>query len=236
MIDYLVIDDELSPRELLIYKIRDINLPFNLVGEGKNLIEGIELIKKLKPKVVFLDIQMPNFSGLKIREFLNEDELNFKLVFVTAYDKYAIQAIRLSAFDYLLKPIEKNELKDCLNRILEENTSSNDTYHQLLSLDDDNILVVNSHKGANYIKINDIISITANGMYSKFQLKDKILISSKPLKTYQEIHHKLFRCHRSYIVNLDYVQEIKGQFIMLKNKEVISVSRQNKKKLINSLK
>lgn len=236
MIDYIVIDDETNPRELLIYSIELTKLPFNLVGQGKNLLEGVELIKKLKPQVVFLDIQMPVHNGLKIKEFLKEDETNFTLIFVTAFDQYTIQAIRLSAFDYLLKPIDDSELNECLNRILTQNKKQENVFQQLNSIEDKNVLVLNTHSGSYFINITDILVITADGMYSQFQLEDYNLVTSKPLKFYEDLHPNLFRCHRSYIVNTDYIKRIEGGKIILTNNKEVPISRQKKAKLINLLK
>lgn len=231
MIDYIVIDDESNPRELLIYTINYLEMPFRLVGEAKNLKDGVVLIKKLKPQVVFLDIQMPNYNGLKIREFLDEYNSSFKLVFVTAFDQYTIQAIRLSAFDYLLKPIDENELKSCLERVLKEESFNQNVYKQLQSIENKNVLVLNSHEGTHYLDLNEIVIISADGMYSNFQLTSKKLISSKPLKSYEDIHPKLFRCHRSYIVNLDFIYKIEGQNLILNGGQEVPLSRQNKSKI-----
>lgn len=234
MIEYIVIDDESNPRELLIYTIKSLDMPFKLIGEGKNLLEGVELIKKYKPQVVFLDIQMPVHNGLKIKEFLTKSETNFKLIFITAFDQYSIQAIRLAAFDYLLKPIEVSELKTCLARILTEKKSL--IYQQLNSIENNNTLVLNSHSGTHFIEVSDILFIAADGMYSQFNLKNNCLTSSKPLKEYEQIHPILFRCHRSYIVNTDHILKIEGNNICFKSGEVIPVSRINKPKLIQLLK
>ncbi|HFS66694.1 MAG TPA: response regulator [Flavobacteriia bacterium] len=236
MIKYIVIDDETNPRELLIYTIENLNLPFKLIGQANNLLDGIDLIKKLKPQVVFLDIQMPIHNGLKIREFLQPDNANFKLVFVTAYSQYTIQAIRLAAFDYLQKPIEENDLNECLKRIIKQENNNNNIYNQLKSIENNNIIVINSHNGNHFINIKDIHFIVADGMYSKFKLKNKNIIASKPLKYYEDLHQKLIRIHRSYIINIDFIEKIKGLFIILKNKEKVPVSRNKKTALIQILK
>lgn len=235
MINYIVIDDEKNSRELLIYAINSLDLPFNLLAEGKNLTEGVELIKKLKPHVVFLDIQMPIHNGLKIRDFFTEEETDFKLVFVTAYDQYAIQAIRLSAFDYLMKPIDIIELEDCVRRII-NNNDKEDVFKQLQSIEDNNVLVIKSHGGTHFININEIESISADGMYSEFSLVNKTVLSSKPLKIYENIHSKLYRCHRSYIVNLNFIDKIDGQNVVLKSGKEIPLSRQNRGNLMELLK
>lgn len=235
MIKYIVIDDEPNPRELLIFSIESLGLPYQLVGEAKSLIEGVDLIRKEQPDVVFLDIQMPEHIGLKIKSFLNEEEFNFKLIFVTAYDQYTIQAIRLSAFDYLLKPIEYTELSACLERILNEKKTEN-TYQQLKTIENQNVIVIKSHEGTYFINIHEILSITADGMYSKFQLKDKVILSSKPLKMYEQIHDKLYRCHRSHIINLDQIEKIEGQNVVLKGHQQYPVSRNYRAELIEVVK
>ncbi|HCQ29178.1 MAG TPA: hypothetical protein DIU39_02765 [Flavobacteriales bacterium] len=237
MIEYIVIDDETAPRELLIYTIDSLSVPLMVVGQSNNLLDGVELIKKLKPQLVFLDIQMPLHNGLKIRKFLSEKESNFHLVFITAYEQYTIQAIRLSAFDYLLKPIDTEELKDCIYRVIEQNNDKNNIFNQLQVLDksNNNVLVIKSHEGTQFVNVEDIITIEADGMYSKFNLKNQTIISSKPLKMYEAVHTDLFRCHRSYIVNINTIEKLDSQFIKLRNNEKIPISRAKKNGLFQLL-
>lgn len=234
-IKYIIIDDEKNARDLLNFSIESIDSSFQIVGQASNLLDGVDLIKKLKPQVVFLDVQMPHYTGLKIRDFLSEQDTDFLLIFVTAYDQYSIQAIRLSAFDYLLKPIDINELEICLERVLNSTSQKSSTFHQLNNLSNKDTITLKSHQGTYFVHINDIQYIEASGMYSNFYLNDRKMVISKPLKSYEEIHPCLMRIHRSYIVNTSFIEKIEGPNLILKNKKSLPLSRNKREACINIL-
>ncbi len=116
MIKTIIIDDAKIARELLISMLNELMLDIEIVGEADNIQDAAELIKKEKPDLIFLDIEMPGDLGIDLFQYFVESEINFETIFTTAYHQYAIQAFKLSAIDYLLKPIRENELLDACNK------------------------------------------------------------------------------------------------------------------------
>ena len=108
----IVIDDEKRARTLLKGMIDELSLGVQVVELCEDLPDGVKAIRKHKPDLIFLDIEMPGHSGLELLDFFDEQEINFSIIFTTAYNQYAVQAFKLSAIDYLLKPIAVNELED----------------------------------------------------------------------------------------------------------------------------
>ena len=113
----IIIDDEKRARVSLSLLVEEYFPSLNIVAECENLPQGVKAIRKLKPDLVFLDIEMPGHSGLELLDFFDENEITFDIIFTTAYNEYAIKAFKFSAIDYLLKPINPNELVDALNRL-----------------------------------------------------------------------------------------------------------------------
>lgn len=202
-----IIDDEKAPRLILKHLLAQLNSQTQVIGESNSLIEGIQDIKKnnLAIDVLFLDIEMPEKSGLEIRSLI-KDSLDFHIVFVTAYSQYAIDAFKLSAFDYLLKPVKANELEACLIRLTSAKTKLKDQLALLsknLSNDEEKVYLVRTHKEEYFIKISTIISLEADGMYTHIHLENKKITASKPLKEIlNDLPNFFFRTHRSFAVNI----------------------------------
>lgn len=235
----IIIDDESHARDLLS-KIITISFPdIKLVGQGENLPQAVDLIYSLKPDLVFLDIEMPNYSGLQINDFIKTDK-NFDIIFVTAYDQFAINAIKISAFDYLLKPVQIDELTNTINRYKEKNKlNSENTIQKKLNALSNNLkpnnpkkLVIQTHQGIHYFELDNIFYLEAGGMYTIIHSKDGQFVASKPLKEFEEIlSANYFRTHRSYIVNCDYVIKYsskEGGAITLSNGSSLPISRSRK--------
>jgi two-component system LytT family response regulator len=193
---------------------------------------------------------MPNYSGLQLFDFITIDEVQFELVFTTAYSEYAIQAFEFSAIDYLLKPLRPNKVIHSIQKAkkaLEQNQVQQrlTELKNTLASEKFNKLALPVEDGVRFIKIEDIYFCEADSMYTNFYLKgnEKILIS-KPLKYFTDLleNRELFyKTHRSYLVNLQYLQKIvkkEGTYIELENNHRIPVSKEKKEdllQLINSL-
>jgi len=130
----IIIDDEKRARHLLSNLLTEHCASITNIEEAQDLTSGVELIKSSKPDVVFLDIEMPNQSGLDILEYF-PNQIDFKIIFVTAYNQYAIEAFKISAVDYLLKPVDTNELKEAIAKA-EEAIKTNNLNDQLNKLRD----------------------------------------------------------------------------------------------------
>jgi two-component system, LytTR family, response regulator len=242
----IIIDDENKARLLLSNMLQDVAPHIEILAECDDLPNGIKAIKKYSPDIVFLDIEMPGHSGL---DFFNDDEVNFDIVFTTGYSEYAIQAFKLSATDYLLKPINPEMLQNTIVLIEKsENRNKRINYKALnnnlsSSADvNDKCIVVNLTGSTRFIKVRDIALIEAEGSYSKLHLvNNEKIIASKNLKHFEEALVGLtmfFRCHKSNIVNLKYVEEVhKGDGeISLQNNIKALLSSEKTDQLIEKMK
>jgi len=186
IIKAIIVDDEEDARDVLETLLQFSKQPIKVIAKCSNLKEAVSKIKEQKPDVVFLDIEMPEFAGYEIVNFF--DEINFEIIFVTAFDKYALKAFELSAIDYLVKPINRVRLNETLKRIVENETKKNAIleYKILLELlQNKNIgKIIIPEVGYNRaLNLDDIICIQGQGSYSMVYLKneDKLTVS-KTLK------------------------------------------------------
>jgi two-component system LytT family response regulator len=203
-----IIDDEAAPRLILKHLLNQITPKVEVVGEANNLKDGIASLSKLKIDVLFLDIEMPQHKGLEILE-LFDGPIDFKIIFVTAYSEYAIQAFKLSAFDYLLKPLKKNELQETLQRLVKNgNEEANiELLNHNLQDQNDQQYLLRTHREEFVINVKNIISLEADGMYTNIVLKNDKLTASKPMKDIlADLPDCFFRTHRSFAVNLQQVE------------------------------
>ena len=232
----LIVDDErLARREMrgLLSEFDEIRV----VGEAENLTEAIDSIQNEKPDVVFLDVQLGNENGF---DLLEKIERNFKLIFVTAFDAYAIRAFEVNALDYLLKPINPERLAKALERLHKEEEDSQNQFRPLEY--DDRIFLDTGSERSVFLKVCDISHINAAGDYSEvFTIDKRKFLTEKPLREWeQRLPEKYFlRIHRQTIVNLEEIEHIESWFnrtyqIRLKNyHEDFPVSRRYSVKLKN---
>ena len=202
----IIIDDAPQARELLRLMLNDLASDIEVVGEAENVEGAISLIHSEKPDLVFLDIEMPGKSGLQLLDELSKKEIDFEIVFVTAYHQYAIQAFRLSAMDYLLKPVRAQELKEAVNKfreqlILKKSSERLKVLVDNLSVQENNTLCIPVNYGYDYIPVNEIEFIEADRSYSIIHLSggtDKVV--SKPLAYFEDTLQSLnsfTKIHRS---------------------------------------
>ncbi len=230
----IIVDDEARARSVIGNLLKDKALNIDVIDEASDIQEAVFKIKRHKPQVVFLDVKMPNYSGYEIVNFFKE--INFEIIFVTAYDEYAIKAFELCAVDYLVKPIDRNRLKDAVQKL---NTKLNNkdklTHYEILletvKTKEFKKLVIPESGNKRIVNIESIIAIEADGAYSNIHLKDdKVLFTSKNLKYYEDILEtevNFFRSHRSWIVNLDFLKSINRSEskLFLKGKIEARISR-----------
>jgi len=208
----VIIDDEESARDVLSNLLLRFCPEIELIGKYSNIPDAVGFIKSEKPSLVFLDIEMPVYAGYEIVNFF--DEIPFEIVFVTAYDKYALRAFEISAMDYLLKPINIDRLKESVERV----TNAFNLKLQIEKLDIlkntiksksiDKIMVLD--KGYSYaISLSEIIAIEAQESYSLIHTDKRKYTVSKNLKHYEELFEEdsvLIRVHKSWIVNKNFIQ------------------------------
>jgi two-component system, LytTR family, response regulator len=228
----IIIDDEEMARALLNGMLKEYHSDIEVVELCKDLPSGVKAIRKQKPDVVFLDIEMPGHSGLELLDFFNEDEISFNIIFTTAYNQYAIRAFKLSAIDYLLKPIEIDDLEKAIELFKKNKNHKNlEVLKQNLKSGAPQKIAINNLSSVNFIDINDIIYFKADGAYTHvFLIKNVEFTVSKGLKIFEEIlegNEQFFRCHKSYLVNTNYISgytKTEGGYLTLKENHQALVS------------
>lgn len=236
----IIVDDSVQARRLLRLMLKDLAPQVDIVGEAETADDGHQLIRSINPNVIFLDIEMPGKTGLQLAEMLTNNKFEGKIIFTTAYDTYAIKAFRLSALDYLLKPIQEEELTEAINKLSKELEKSNE-FSKLEALkrnllnEENNVLCVPTQGGYEYVPLMDIYCIEADGSYVRIickTQKDKFV--AKNLKYFEKAleHSSMFaRPHRSYLINIDevvsYSKSERG-ILLLSNGMKIPVSRERK--------
>jgi two-component system, LytTR family, response regulator len=236
----VIIDDSAQARKLLRLMINELTPQVQIEAEAENAEQGLQLIQKLQPDAVFLDIEMPGKSGLQLAEMLNEIQFEGKIVFTTAYNAYAIQAFRLSAIDYLLKPIQEDQLEEAVQKLIREKNHTDNTM-RLKALSENlkperaQVLCIPSQNGIEYMDLHDICYLEAEGSYVRIVCKGgKNKVVAKNLKYFEsslESIPKFLRIHRSYLVNMDEVvsySKSDGGSLSLSNGVQIPVSRERK--------
>lgn len=208
----IIVDDEEGARDVLENLLLRFCPEVELLAKCENVLKAVEVIKAEKPDLVFLDIEMPNYSGFEIVTFFKE--INFEIIFVTAYDQYAIRAFEVAAIDYLLKPVDIDRLKNAVKRvqvqcdILQQAKRLSLLGNTLESKQIKNIVI--SDKGVqNIIPIEAIIAIEAQESYCSIHTIDKTFIASKNLRHFETILENLtqfFRVHKSWLVNKNYIK------------------------------
>ncbi|MEE9438292.1 MAG: LytTR family DNA-binding domain-containing protein [Saprospiraceae bacterium] len=248
MITAIIIDDEKSASDVLQMEL-EINCPdVNVVAIANDAKAGLLEIKKHKPDIVFLDIDMPWMTGLEMIELLPDENLD--IIFVTAHDEYAIQAIKTSALDFLTKPVDAVELKKAVQKIINKReiackvTQYQFLVEQVKAFQENKVkqIILPSQNGISFVEIRDIIYCKAEDTYSFVYLENgKRLFVSKSLKGLSELlaKHNFYRCHKSYLVNLEKIStysKTDGGFLSLKDGIQIPLSRSKKQAFIDIMK
>lgn len=240
MIKVIIIDDERHAQESLeLMLLRYFPNKFQILAKCSSVDEGVVHISKSKPDLVFLDVQMPQKNGFTLFEQLKH--IDFEVIFTTAHESYALQAIKCSAFGYLLKPIDPEELQSTIARYEDKVAAGciNKKLDQLMiNMDSHGMQVFSTDDGLEFVHNDDIIYCKAENNYTHIYCRDQSsLLVSKILKT---VHEKLparqfHRIHDSIVVNIKYIARYdkKDCFLILKNGEKLSVSIRKKAKLLN---
>lgn len=246
----IIVDDEANARSTIKGMLQMLDTGIELVGEAADGHEGKLLIEQLKPQLVFLDIQMPGKTGLQLLEEMQP--VQFDVVFTTAYHEYAITAFKFSAIDYLLKPIDPQELLAAINKIKQKKQSVSASQLQILqsilqqtqlspaaaSLEK---IALSTAEGVHFITLKEIIWIESLGAYTKFHITgQKPVVVSKILKEYEELlkDYPFVRVHQSSLVNLQHIKKYirgDGGQVWLSDGSEIEVSRRKKDELLAML-
>ncbi len=212
----IIIEDEKIASDLLQAMLQEIDIHIEIADRCFDLPSGVKSIKKYEPELVFLDVELPVYSGLQLLDFFDAADINFKIIFTTASNKHAIQAFEMSAIDYVLKPIQLDKLKQAINKYKEQtlNKSSENISILTQNLQTSNLkkIVIPVSTGFEILNIIDICYIKADGSYTKILLTNNIAYTmSKNLKYFEtlfENNTSFVRIHRSYIANINFIKRI----------------------------
>lgn len=222
----------------------ELSLDVQVMELCEDLPDGVKAIRKHKPDLVFLDIEMPGHSGLELLDFFDEQEINFAIIFTTAYNQYAVQAFKLSAIDYLLKPIAVNELEESIQRfkLKKQDVSSFGLLRENLNQPLVSKIAINTVNAIKFIETSALLFMKADGAYTQIFLQDDTIItSSKSLKYYEDVLEHLpnfMRCHKSYLVNLNFVTDYiksNGGYLILHSKYEVALSSEKSEELLKRL-
>lgn len=242
----LIVDDEKQARNSIKADLKKHNDIINIIAEADSVNSAIELVNSTKPDVVFLDINLGDGSGFDVLEKVTYK--NFKVVFVTAYDQFAIKAFKVNALDFLLKPIDLDELDLTIKKLTEqssvfENNPSIESAQSLVnSQTTDKKIVVKDLEAIYVLKLNNLIYCEASGIYTIFHMMNgEQIISSKNLKEYEEYlePHNFLRVHNSFLVNGKLIIKFEkndGGTLVMENAKKIPVSQRKKDVVIEYLK
>lgn len=236
----IIIEDE-KRAQIYLKGIIEMHIPnIEICAVCDDLPSGVIAIRKHKPDLVFLDIEMPKYNGLEIVNFFDETELNFGIIFTTAYNQYAIQAFKTSAIDYLLKPIDPEELKTAIERFARKQSNPFDGIIQVSEqLKKESKIAVPDGNNLVMIAPSEILYLKADNSYTQIVLtSEKKMVTSRFLKNFEESlkeYNQFFRCHKSYIINTEYIvsySKSDGGTVTLQNQIEIPVSTDKSEELL----
>jgi len=247
MIRAVIIDDEKNNIDNIVGLLQKYNLPVTIAGIATNADEGVATILSTKPDLLFLDIQMPEKNGFDVLKAL--PHYQFEVIFVTAFDQYGIQAVKFSAIDYLLKPINPDELKISIHKVEAKlhQKKQNFQLENLMELIRDkdarkeHKLALASTKEIRFVQTDEIIRCESSNTYTQFYLADgKTVLVSKPIFEYEELlaNYDFIRCHQSHLVNIKFVKSLlkeDGGYLFLTDETRIPISRAKKEHVLKAL-
>jgi len=246
MLQSIIIDDEEHCSNRLIDLLTEHTNLITNQACFSNIVDAKKGIESLKPDLIFLDIELNESTAFDFLKSLKT--INFQIIFTTAYNQYAIEAIKFSAFDYLLKPIDSIELSETLNRL--QSASNNNLPLQLNALfhntesnkKSDKKIIIPTEKETHFLHISEIIRCQSDGNYTHFFLSDdKTILTSKTLKYFEELLPKteFFRTHQSHLINLRHIKKfINGTnaYVIMDDNSEVTIAKRRKMEFINRIK
>ena len=240
-ISCVIIDDEENAIKVLTRFIQEYCPDLKILGTGNNIDSGIEVILEQNPQLVFLDIEMPLGSGFDLLEKVGDRE--FHVVFITAYDHYAIKAIKEQAIDYILKPVDIDDLINAVEKVKKKIKEPKNVREVLKKLDIESKarLAIPTLYGHRFLEPDHIVHVKADGSYSMIYTDNEgDIMVSKNLKSIENALKQdyFLRVHRSHIVNLNMVKEFHkndGGYLVMKTGERIEIGASNRNQIIETL-
>jgi two-component system LytT family response regulator len=248
MIKAVIIDDEKDSIDTLKWKLENYCPDVSVISSFEKPADGVSYLKKNPVDLLFLDIEMPMLTGFDVLEELGRD-ISFDIIFITAYDNFGIQAVKFSALDYLLKPVQNKELKEAIDKHLKKSQQKIPSEQIDLLLNNVQAerkgkrgrIALASKESIEFVDPNDIIVCEANSNYTNIYLVEgRKRVISKTLKDFEEmlLQFDFFRPHNSHLINLGRVKEFirgDGGYLVMENKMKIPVSKNKKEELMQLL-
>jgi two-component system LytT family response regulator len=239
----ILVDDELSSLQNLQRKLEEFCPDVNILAIAQQPEEALLLIRHHKPDVIFLDIEMPRMNGFRMLDELGE--YDFDIIFTTAYNHYAVDAIRISAFDYLTKPIGIKDLQNAVSRLLKDRQVSTKEKIEVLrqslteSKTQEDKIAIPTADGLEFLQIKTIVHIESSSNYSKIFLNNgKTILVTRLLKDFEDMlsSYRFYRVHNSHLINLNYIQKYirgDGGQVVMQTGETIDVARRKKDEFLS---
>jgi two-component system, LytTR family, response regulator len=241
----IIVDDEAMARTALRGLLNEYFPQVEVLCECKNVPEAVRQIQALKPNVVFLDVEMPEYNGFDLLTFFRPEQIDFQLIFITAYSEYALRAFAVSAVDYILKPVSQEHIARALGKLKSEPKENHLAYQAL----QENIkdaknkkIVLHTLESMFLVPMTDIIYMEADSNYTHFYTTshgNQAILVSKTLADFDFIEKEpnFFRCHRSYLINIDKILRVDKKELMVEMEggKKVYISQEKKKMLFEML-
>lgn len=246
MIRSIIVEDEKKNRDFITNMFAEFFPEIEVLAVCDTTDKGKAAIEQFKPDLVFLDVELPPNTSFQMLEQMGN--ITFEVIFTTAYDKYALQAIRNSALDYLLKPFTIDDMKQAIQRYHEKANKQNTTlqfenlFHNLKQANTtEKKIALPTFTGLTFVPVKNIVRLEADANYTTFYLTDKNkIVVSKTLKEYEELlkDYHFFRVHHAHLINLDHIKEYvrgEGGIVYMADGSQIDVSRRKKEEFMKKL-
>jgi len=240
MIKTIIIDDETHCIARVLSLIERHPNIFNVIATCDSVEEALKVVPVLQPDLVFLDIKIHDRTGFDFLKDVNQ--INFKIIFTTAFDNYAIKAFKFSAIDYLLKPIDSDDFRDAVNRLktyMNHNNIENQIQNLFKNLKSNQkkIITIPSLTGFETLKIQDIVHLEADTSYTHIFTTDNKTMVSKPIKFYEDLlqDNSFFKTHKSHLINMDHVKKYykgKQSYVVMSNNSRVPISVRRKEEFL----
>ena len=242
MITALLVDDEKRNHNSLVKLLKEYCPTVEIIGQATSVDEALQFLSKNKPQLVFLDVEMPNGTGFDLLRKV--EKIDFKIIFVTAHAHYAIKAIRFSAVDYILKPIDTDDLMRAVNKVSEELSENHPAQYNALL---ENLNSSSTYKiaipvkdGYAFLLPEEIIRLHADGAYTHIYTSGEKFTGTKNIKEYEQLltEYGFFRSHNSHLINLKHVKRfsrLDGYFVHMSDNSVAEISRRKKEEFIGMM-
>ena len=243
MLTAVIVDDESKSRVTLATLLEKYCDHVSIVAQAANIPDAVNAITTFQPDIIFLDIQLQEGNGFDILNQLTNNRSS--VIFTTAYDEYAVKAFRFSAVDYLLKPIDPDQLVAAVNKVKSQPKDQNENINLSVLTENfastDKKIVIHSHQGLETIKVTDISRCEADSNYTTIYNKNgQKIVATKSLREYEEllVDFHFFRVHKSHLINLAYVKscDFNNSLLTLDDDTVVEIARRRKEALVQLLK